>query len=180
MSSFKYQSTIRIQITNTLSLRLKITSFERIVVRACVRYSNCRPSSWVVWYASCCFTFWCFSWAKKTSIVRKLLLRSTRHAGTPYQFVSRHSKSVFPTNCVSPPGKHFIPLSLSTCLNSFLTIFHPDPCVLPIQISLPDQQVLSLLATFPLRHFLCLHLLLGTLHLHTFALSIPYPPLNAA
>ena len=39
---------------------------------------------------------------------------------------------VLPTNCVSPPGKHFIPLSLSTCLNSFLTIFHPDPCILPI------------------------------------------------
>ena len=28
-----------------------------------------------------------------------------------------------PTNCVSPPGKHFIPLSLSTSLNSSLTIF---------------------------------------------------------
>jgi len=27
-----------------------------------------------------------------------------------------------------------MPLSLSACLNSFLTIFHTDPCVLPIQI----------------------------------------------
>ena len=84
---------------------------------------------------------------------------------------------VLPTNCVSPPGKHFIHLSLSTCPNSFLTIFHPDPCVLPIQISLLDQPVL--LATFPLRPFLCLHLLLGTLYLHTFVLSTPYPPLTA-
>ena len=81
-------------------------------------------------------------------------------------------------NCVSLPRKHFIPLSLSTCLNSFLTIFRPDPCVLPIQISLPDQPVL--LATFPLGRFLCLHLLLGTLYLNTFVLSTPYPPLNAA
>jgi len=86
-------------------------------------------------------------------------------------------KLVLPTNCVSLPGKHFIPLSLSTCLNSFVAIFHPDPCVLPIQISLPDQPVL--LATFPLRPFLCLHLLLGTLYLHTFVLLTPYPPLNA-
>jgi len=84
---------------------------------------------------------------------------------------------VLPTNCVSPPGKHLIPLSLSTCLNSFLTIFHPDPCVLPIQIFLPDQPVLP--ATFLLRPFLCLHLLLRTLYLHTFVLSIPYPPLDA-
>jgi len=66
-----------------------------------------------------------------------------------------------------------IPLSLSTCLNSSLTIFHSDPCVLPIQIPVPDQPVL--LATFPLGPFLCLHLLLGTLYLHTFVLSIPYP-----
>jgi len=74
-------------------------------------------------------------------------------------------------------GKHFIPLSLSTSLNSFLTIFRPDPYVLPIQISLPDHPVL--LATFPLGPFLCLHLLLGTIYLHTFVLSTPYPPLNA-
>ena len=47
---------------------------------------------------------------------------------------------VLPTNCVSPPGKHLIPLSLSTCLNLFFTIFHPDPSVLPM--SLPDQPVL--------------------------------------
>ena len=40
------------------------------------------------------------------------------------------------------------------CLNSFLAIIHPDPCILPIQISLPDQPVL--LATFPLGSFLCL------------------------
>ena len=76
---------------------------------------------------------------------------------------------VLPTNCVSPPGKHFIPRSLSTCLNSFLTIFRRDPCVLPIQISLPDRPVL--LATFSRGPFLCLHLLLGTLYLHTFVLS---------
>ena len=76
------------------------------------------------------------------------------------------------------PGKHSIPLSLSTCLNSSLTIFHPDPCVLPIQITLPNQPVL-LATTFPLGPFLCLHLLLiGTLYPHTFVLSIPYPPLN--
>ena len=51
-------------------------------------------------------------------------------------------------------------------------------CVLPIRISLPDHPVL--LATFPLWPFLCLHLLLGTLYLHTFdTLSTPYPPLNA-
>ena len=73
-------------------------------------------------------------------------------------------------------GKHFIPLSLSTCLNSFLTLFHPDPCILLIQISLPDHPVL--LATFPLGPFLCLHLLLGTLYLHTFVLLTSCPPLN--
>ena len=73
---------------------------------------------------------------------------------------------------VALPEKHFIPLSLSTCLNSFLTVFHPDPCIFPIQISLPDHPVL--LATFPLGPFLCLHLLLGTLYLHTFVLSTPY------
>ena len=84
---------------------------------------------------------------------------------------------VLPINYVSLPGKHFIPLSLSTSLNSFLTIFCPDPCVLPIQISLLDHPVL--LATFPLGPFLSLHLLLGTLYLHTFVLSTPYPPLNA-
>jgi len=66
---------------------------------------------------------------------------------------------------------------LYTCLNSFLTIFHPDPCVLPIQIFLLDHPVL--LATFPLGPFLCLHLLLRTLYLRTFVLSIYYPPLNA-
>ena len=71
---------------------------------------------------------------------------------------------VLPTNYVSPPGKHFIPLCLSTSLNLLLTIFRPDPCVLPIQISLPDYPVL--LATFPLGPFLCLHLLLGTLSAH--------------
>ena len=49
--------------------------------------------------------------------------------------------------------------------------FHPDPCVLPIQISVSDQPVL--LATFPLGPFLCLRLLLGTLYLHTVVLSIP-------
>jgi len=84
---------------------------------------------------------------------------------------------ILPTNSVSQPGKHFISLSLSTSLNSFLTIFHLDLCVFPIQISLPDQPVL--LATFPPGPFLCLHLLLGTLHLHTFVLSTPCPPLNA-
>ena len=82
---------------------------------------------------------------------------------------------VLPTNCVSLSGKHVIPLSLSTSLNSFLAIFRPD--VLPIQISLPNHPVL--LATFPLWPFLCLRLLLGTLYLHTFVLSTPYPPLNA-
>jgi len=87
------------------------------------------------------------------------------------------------------PGKDFIPLSLSTCLNSFLTIFHPDPCVLPIQIFLPDHPVL--LATFPLGPFLCLHFLLGTLlpahirsidtlstfkrHLYSISSSLPLP-----
>jgi len=35
-----------------------------------------------------------------------------------------------------------------------------------------------LLASFPLRPFLCLHLLLGTLYLHTFVPSILYPPSN--
>ena len=56
---------------------------------------------------------------------------------------------VLPTNCVSLSGKHVIPLSLSTSLNSFLAIFRSD--VLPIQISLPDHPVL--LATFPLGLF---------------------------
>ena len=37
----------------------------------------------------------------------------------------------------------------------------------------------ALLATFPLGPFLCLHLLLGTLYLHTFVPLTPYPPLNA-
>ena len=83
---------------------------------------------------------------------------------------------VLPTNCVSLSGKHVIPLSLSTSLNSFLAIFRPDLCVLRIQISLPDQPLL--LASFPLRPFLCLHLLLGTLYLHTFVPSILYPPSN--
>jgi len=82
---------------------------------------------------------------------------------------------VLPTNCVSLSGKHVIPLSLSTSLNSFLAVFRPD--VLPIQISLPNHPVL--LATFPLGPFLCLRLLLGTLYLHTFVLSTPCPPLNA-
>ena len=82
---------------------------------------------------------------------------------------------VLPTNCLIT-WKTLQPLDI--CLNSFLTIFHPDACVLPIHITLPDQPVL--LATFPLGPFLCLHLLLiGTLYLHTFVLSIPYPPLNA-
>ena len=40
-----------------------------------------------------------------------------------------------------------------------------------------DQPVLR--ATFPLGPFLCLHLLLGTLYLHTFVLLIPYPLLSA-
>jgi len=62
-----------------------------------------------------------------------------------------------------------MPLSLSTSLNTFLTIFLPDLCVLSIQISLLDHPVL--LATFSLGPFLCLHLLLGTLYLHTFVLS---------
>ena len=35
-----------------------------------------------------------------------------------------------------------------------------------------------ILATFPLGPFLYLHLLLGTLYLCTFVLSIPYPSLN--
>ena len=83
---------------------------------------------------------------------------------------------VLPTNCLTT-WKTLIPLSLSTCLNSFRTIFRPDLCVLPIQISLQDHPVL--LATFPLGPFLCLHLLLGTLYLHTYVLSTPYPPLNA-
>jgi len=48
---------------------------------------------------------------------------------------------VLPTKCVSLPRKHFIPLSLSTSLNSFLIIFRKDPCVLPIQISLPHHPV---------------------------------------
>ena len=68
-----------------------------------------------------------------------------------------------------------LPLYLSELISHYT--FHPDRCVLPIQISLPDQPVL--LATFPPGPFLCLHLLLGTLYLHTFVLSIPYPPLNA-
>jgi len=37
----------------------------------------------------------------------------------------------------------------------------------------------ALQATFPLGPFLCLHLLLGTLYLHTFVPLKPYPPLNA-
>jgi len=82
-----------------------------------------------------------------------------------------------PGRCLMRPGKDFIPLSLSTCRNSFLIIFHPDSCVFPIQIFLPYHPVL--LATFPLGPFLCLHLLLGTLYLRTFVLSIPYRPLNA-
>ena len=59
---------------------------------------------------------------------------------------------------------------------SELILFSPDPCVLAIQISSPDLPVL--LATSPLEPSLCLHLLLGTLYLHTFVLSTPYPPLN--
>jgi len=37
----------------------------------------------------------------------------------------------------------------------------------------------ALLATFPLMPLLCLHLLTGTLYLHTFVLSTPHPHLNA-
>jgi len=61
---------------------------------------------------------------------------------------------VLPTNCFSLSGKHLpvIPLSLATSLSLFLTIFHPDPCVLPIEVSLPDHTVL--LATFPFWPFL--------------------------
>jgi len=71
---------------------------------------------------------------------------------------------LLPTNCVSPPGKHCIPLSLSTCLNSFLTVFHPDPCVLPIHISLPVHPVL--LATFPLGSFCVCTFYLDSLPAH--------------
>ena len=87
---------------------------------------------------------------------------------------------VLPTNCVSPSGKHFIPLSLSTCLDSFLTISSTQILAFFLYRSpyqLQDQPVL--LATFPLGPFLCLHLVLGTLYLHTFVVSIPYPRLNA-
>jgi len=71
---------------------------------------------------------------------------------------------VLPTNCVSPHGKHFIPLSLSTCLNSFLAIFHPDSCVLPVHISLPDHPVL--LATFPFGPFCVCTFYLNSLPSH--------------
>jgi len=43
----------------------------------------------------------------------------------------------------------------------------------------PTPENLTLLATFSLGPFLCLHLLLGTFYLNTFFLSTPYPPLNA-
>ena len=56
---------------------------------------------------------------------------------------------------------HYLCISLRSSNTNFLT----RPAVL--------------LATFHLGPFLCLHLLLGTLYLHTFVLSIPYPPLKA-
>jgi len=85
---------------------------------------------------------------------------------------------------------HWLPvghrITYKLCLTTWKTLHTSQPLYLselishylPIQISLPDQPVL--LATFPLWLFLCLHLLLiGTMYLHTFVLSIPYPPLNA-
>jgi len=113
--------------------------------------------------------------------------RTAKTKTTPSTFIPTpshfHSQVLFPFlwnshSCSKSKSHHLENTSyLSTCLNSFLTIFHPDSCVLPIQICLPDWPVL--LATFPLGPFLCLHLLLGTLYLHTFVLSTPYTPLNA-
>ena len=74
---------------------------------------------------------------------------------------------VLPTNSVSLPGKHAIPLSPSTSLNSLiLTIFRPHRILAFFQYKSPHQttRYYRLLATFPLRPFLCLHLLLGTLY----------------
>jgi len=97
---------------------------------------------------------------------------------------------------VSPPVKHF---SLSASLpNTFNPAFRG--CQNPINglfvylsefishylcrsLRSSNTNFLTrpavLLATFHLGPFLCLHLLLGTLYLHTFVLSIPYPHLKA-
>jgi len=69
------------------------------------------------------------------------------------------------------------PLYLSGLISHY--IFHPDPCVLPIQISLPVIRPAGITSNFSSRAFSLSDLVLGTLYLHTFVVSIPYPRLNA-
>jgi len=89
---------------------------------------------------------------------------------------------VLPTNCVSLPAKHVIPFSLSTCLNSSLTTFHPDPCVLPIQNLLTRPPGIT--SNFSSRAFsvsaVCtFYLELSTCTHSFYRVSTSYPPLNA-
>jgi len=121
--------------------------------------------SWSRWWrmASCdslsCECCLCRSVTRRSNSSRSLQQSHRCHTHrvhtlinyTHTEYINKHRQY-----CVSLHRKHVIPLSLSTSLNSFLTTFRPDPCVLLIQISLLDQPVL--LATFPLGPFLCLHL----------------------
>ena len=138
------------------------------MVVPCVRARGCRRCRW--WRGSCawcrcvgpCRWPWCSGWCP-------------RAAGAP----ARHRRQtarlrpllihwvVVPTNCVSLPGKHlsaFLPLWTHFSLSSVEIL-----AFLQYKISVPDHPVL--LATFPLGRFLCVHLLLRTLYLHTFVLS---------
>ena len=63
------------------------------------------------------------------------------------------------------------PLYLSELISHYLSPRSLRSSNTNLLTTLPDQPVL--LATFPLGPFLCLYLLLETLHLHTFVLSIP-------
>jgi len=87
---------------------------------------------------------------------------------------------VVPTNCLTTWKT--LHTSQHLYLSELISHYLPPRCLLAFfQYKSPYHTSRDvLLATFPLRPFLCLHLLLiGTLYLHIFVLSIPYPPLNA-
>jgi len=79
------------------------------------------------------------------------------------------------------PVGHLITYKL--CVTTWKTLHTSQPLYLSELYShyLPSRSNTNLLTrpTFPLGPFLCLHLLLGTLYLHTFVLLTPYPHLNA-
>jgi len=96
--------------------------------------------------------------------------------------------AVLPILLLLPVGHR---ITYKLCLTTWKTLHTSQPLYLSELIShylpprylrssntnlLPDHPLV--LATFPLGPFLCLHLVLGILYLHTFVLSTPYPPLN--